>query len=485
MNYQTRLVLPLLLLAAFVSSCTDPCLIPLEQAPRLRILNAMADQRFVNLYINNKLVQRALPYDPAVTYHPPTDPSYVGYITQFADSTLLPIGSNQRVVITSLDGDTLLTDRISLSDRRQTMIIIGRERQRFGQPPTPPDVIMLDDQSTSPVDNETVARYVHAMPDLMSLDIYFSKDITGRTPLRLSYGEVTPYRLIKDTLRESDGTYKRDQNGNFVFAPVDGLTVTEGGNPDNVIIKVEQPFELKGLLGTVVIRGATDAQGNEPIAAPVVLADGGQGTAIFDITSIFVRFINGTREEPLSLQPKGSIDTGPRNDMAGQDKVKCIPTGAISEYWSISPFFHGTADWHFGNSCPLVDINHAYKFRDTLQQLQRYTIAAMVTSKLNSLDTTYSHLRILDTMSSPIASTHGRVRFVNLSPDATVTIATPQGTRNLAQGEILYVDYPVGQQSFQSNGKTITFEAKADDPQSVWFNAATAGDPLPYLVSED
>jgi hypothetical protein len=461
MRIQTRLVLPVLLFAAFISGCSDPCSIPLERSPRLRILNAMADQHQVNLFLNGKLVQEGLVYDPAVTYRPPVDPTYVGYITQFADSTLLPIGSGQNLVITSMNGDTLLKKTISLSDGRQSMILIGRARQRLGRPLAPPDILMLDDESATPIDGQTVARYVHAMPDLDSLDVYFSRTISG-TPLRIKYGQVTDYRLVQNA---------------------DGLTVTEAGDTSNVIIRIEQPFELKGLLGTVVIRGSTDAQGDEPIAAPVVLADGGLGAAIFDITSIYVRFVNGGRDIPLSLQPKGTIDKGPRNDIAGQEKVFCIEPGASSEYWSITPFFHGTAKWHFGNMCPRIDSNFAYSFDQTLEKLKRYTIAAMLTSKLGQPDV-WSHMTILDTLNSPVGTTHGRIRFVNLSPDATVTILTPSGNRSLQQGETLYMDYPVGQ-PITAGGKTLSVTAVADDPQTVWFTAATSTDPQPYNVSED
>lgn len=465
MTIQKRLVLPVLILAAFISSCTDPCSIPLEKAPSLRILNAMADQQQINVYINGSLVQQDLKYNPPITYTPAVN---VGYITTFASGSPLPIGSNQKLVILSTAGDTLLKQTIALSDKRQTMILIGRGRQRFGASAVPASALMLDDQLASPVDGKTIARYVHAMPDLDSLDVYFSNSALGKKPnVRLAYGDITNYLELP--------------------AGVDGLLVTEGGDTTNVIMRINQAFGLTGLFGTVVIRGSTDPQGHEPLPSPVVLSDRELGTAVFSITSIFLRFVNGARESTLSLYTQGGADALIRNNAPGQETVLCIPPDSSSGYWSITKLFHGDADWFFGStqSCDRNDVNFFHKYHENLQDMQRYTMAAMQTSKLGVTPVTWDHKTILDTMGSPKGSTHGRVRFVNLSPDATVTIETPTGSRTLTQGQIEYVDYPVGTRSFVTNGKTVTFQVGADDPKTVWFSAATASDPLPYQVSGD
>jgi hypothetical protein len=464
MKFQSRLVLPVLLLAAFITSCSDPCSIPMERSPRLRILNAMADQQQVNIFINGSLVQQDLKYNPPITYTPSINQ---GYITTFASGAPLPIGSNQKLVVLSSAGDTLLKQVIALSDRRQTMILIGRGHQRFGASPTPANALMLDDQLSSPADGKTIARYVHAMPDLDTLDVYFSNSAAGKQPnLKIGYGQVTEYRELP--------------------AGVDGLLVTAGGDTSNTIMRINQAFGLTGLFGTVVIRGSTEPQGNEPLPSPVVLSDRELGPAIFSITSIFVRFVNGASTQKFTLLAKGPIDQGPwpRGDINGQEKVYCIPPDSATPYWSITKTFHGEATWFFRKSCDF-DTVFAHSFKASLNDLTRYTFAALQTSKLGVSPETYDHLMILDTMGSPRGSTHGRVRFVNLSPDVTVTIETPTGSRTLAQREIVYVDYPVGTKSFVTNGKTVSINVAADDPKTVWFGAATASDALPYTVSED
>ncbi len=460
MTFQKRLVLPLLLLTAFVTSCTDPCSIPLEKAPSLRILNAMADQQQVDVYLNGSLVQQDLKYNPPITYTPAIN---IGYITTFASGAPLPIGSNQRLVILSSAGDTLLKQVIALSDRRQTMILIGRGRQRFGTMPVPANALMLDDQSGSAVDGKTIARYVHAMPDLAKLDVYFSDSVRGKQPnVTLNYGDVTGYLELP--------------------AGVGGLLITAGGDSNNVIMRINQAFGLTGLFGTVVIRGSTDPQGTEPLPSPVVLSDRELGTAVFSITSIFVRFVNGARETTLSLNAQGGIDQGIRWDINGQDKVRCIAPNKSTEFWSITKTFHGNAKWFFAPACEhSPTLLYVDSFSLNLDDLTRYTMAAMQTSKLNVTPQTWDHLVILDTMGSPKGSSHGRVRFVNLSPDAQVTI----GTKTLGQGEMVYMDYPVGTQTIVTNGKTINIQVEADNPQTVWFSAATASDPLPYHISED
>jgi hypothetical protein len=298
--------------------------------------------------------------------------------------------------------------------------------------------------------------------------VYFAESAQGRQPnVRLGYGGVTPYLELP--------------------GGVTGLLVTGGGDTSNVIMRINQSFGLTGLFGTVVIRGSTDPQGTEPLPSPVVLSDRELGTAVFSITSIFVRFVNGSRDSKLSLYTKGPLDALVRINAPGQEEVLCIPPDSASAYWSITKLFHGEANWYFGSSqaCDRSDTSYFHTYRESLRDLTRYTMAAMQTSKLGVSPATWDHLTILDTMGSPRGSTHGRVRFVNLSPDATVTIETPSGTRTLTQGQIEYVDYPVGARSFVSNGKTVTFTVGADDPKTVWFGAASASDPLPYHVSED
>jgi hypothetical protein len=464
MRIQTRLVLPVLLFAAVISGCSDPCSIPLERSPRLRILNAMADQQQVDVFLNGTLVQPDLKYNPPITYTPAINQ---GYISTFLSGAPLPIGSEQKLVVLSTEGDTLLKQSIALSDRRQTMILIGRGRPRLSGASTPAKALMLDDQIASPVDGKTIARYVHAMPDLDTLDVYFANSATGRTPdVKIGYGEVTDYLELP--------------------AGVGGLLVTESGDTNNVVMKISQAFGLTGLFGTVVIRGSSDAHGTEPLPSPVVLSDRELGPALFSITSIFVRLVNGGREIPLSLFPKGGIDDGPRIDVAGQEKVFCIPRNGASEYWSITNTFHGDANWYFGTDCDdvLNDTFYVHNYHEKLTDLRRYTMAAVITSKLGVTPVTWDHLTILDTMSSPSGSTHGRVRFVNLSPDGAVTILTPTGNRTLQQGDIIYVDYPVGQ-PITAGGKTLTVTAVADDPKTVWFSAATTTDAVPYHVTED
>ena len=116
MNYQTRLVLPLLLLAAAISGCTDPCSIPLEQAPRLRILNAMADQQEVNVYINGTLVQANLAYNPPVTYNPPSTGG-LGYLSTFASGIN---GDSQPL------GDLVLADHLLHMPRSQGDFVVAK-----------------------------------------------------------------------------------------------------------------------------------------------------------------------------------------------------------------------------------------------------------------------------------------------------------------------------------------------------------------------
>lgn len=427
----------------------------MQTAPRLRILNAMADEANITVQINGKTVYRNLLY---------TDQKW--YVDVFADGSPLPIGSNQKLVVLNPEGDTVVKQTIGLSDGRQTMIVTGRTHQRFGNTPAPARAIMLNDEEGQPQDGKNVVRFVHAMPDLDSIDIYFRSTIEGAQPdLRIAFGEKTPYSIITQ---------------------ITGLTVTERGDTTNVIFKIGENFPIEGMFGTVVIRGATDPHGDEPLPSPVVLSDSPLGATFLSITSIFVRFVNGSRDASLSLLPQGNFDTGgPRIEVAGQQAVFCIPPDSASGFWSITHLYHGKANWNFATACPPDTASIEYTYRDELEDLRRYSIIALQTSKIGE-QVVWDHMRTLDSMTTPANKAFGRVRFINLSPDADVTVTKADGSQVvLRQKEILYEDYPVGQKTYTSNGRQYTFTVAPDDPKTVWFSAATPSNPLPYRVTQD
>jgi hypothetical protein len=447
-------------LVVLFNSCSDPCAIPMEQAPRLRILNAMADEPVIKVLINGRTVYDALQYSDQKQYN-----------GLYSDGSQLPLGGGQSLAVLDRNNDTILKTFIDLSDRPQTLIIAGRARQRVNLTPAPPRAIMLEDEGTGS-SGTALVRFVHAMPDLDSIDIYFTSDyLTIEPHEKLAYGEVTERKSL---------------------SLVNGLVVTKSGDKNEVVMLIQKaglPIPPT-FFGTTVIRGTTDPHGpDEPLPSPVVLWDIDNGLTLFSIESIFVRFFNGTRDSALSLLPKGSIDAGPRDDVNGQLAVMCIQPDSASTYFSITPLFHGTADWHFAAACPPQDWKTIYRpfiFRATLQK-KRYTIAAMHRNKRGEADTLLTHMLLEDTLSTPKDKNFGTVRFVNLSPDADVTIRMPDNsTRVLRQGETPIVAYyPNGAQSFTTNGKQVNFTVAADDPKTVWFSAATNSDPLPYNVTSD
>lgn len=418
----------------------------------------MTDNPQIHVYLNGQPVQLNLKYDPPVFYQPESE---TGYLSRDINGLPLQVGTHQSLVVLTVTGDTIFNELVSLTDRRQTLIFMGRFRDLSTATTPTKRVLYLNDEEANPVEGRTVARYVHAMPDLDSLDVYFSSKIASAPDLRIGYGNATPYTELP--------------------ANVSGLVVTAAGDTNEVIMRIDQAFGLTGLFSTVVIRGGNAPHGNEPTPTTVVLNDRPIGLPIFSITSIFVQFVNGSRDSTLSLLPKGVIDERARVVMNGIEKVRCLPPRVSSPFWSITPVYHGRADWSFGYDCPdMRTPDSVYKFFAQLESLKRYNIVAMQANKLFQPDV-FTHLLLLDTTSSPSDSRFGRVRFVNLSPDADVQV---EGT-TLDQGEVLFRDYGVGMRTLQVNGTPVSFEVDPDRPATVWFHAATQNVALPYSVTHD
>ncbi len=431
------------LIAFIFNSCTDNvCTYPAEQFGRVRLVNAMIDVPKISVFIGGKLFRADYTYDP---------PQDFGYFTTYADGTPLTIGDSLFIVVTSdaAGRDTIITSFMTINLHRQTLIVAGK---RFNDLPTDLDtrrIIRLDDEEAAADQNATLVRFVNCVPDLPTLDVYMKKSAVGDKFIQIAYGEKTSHLTLPVA----------DEN--------DGLTVTEAARPLNVVISLPYPFKIKGFFATIIIRGASKPVGLQPLPGPFVLSDMPIGNYILDFATSGIRFVNGMRDQTLSLLASNPNENIPRDNIPGQEAVLNIPSDSISKFFGLGVSALGNTRWYFSRQGS-SDTIHSFPF--ITKKNERWTIVAVDGPAV-------SHLTLRDSMTKP-AGDFVQVRVVHISPDHQ-NISFTLGGRSVTMQKfgVEYFTVPVGSNS-------INFTDGAQSGQFS-FTAALGSHPITLFILPD
>lgn len=462
------LLLPFAMLV--LQGCGNDCVIPDANRPQsatVRIVNAIPDFPTVAVYINGKLLNSAVNY-----FAQPTDATY--FTTMSDGSSILAVPSRIVILSPSNATDTLYNDTLTIHPQRQTFVLNGRGHSRLNSSIKEVKIIhLLEGHGTAPTDHIR-ARFVHAMPDINALDLYFKYYANGDS--------IRSQRAVPDASMNFGDTTK------YLDLPVgvQGLTVTEKGNPDHIVAGWDRlPGNSQfGLLATIVIRGEVTTLANDATASTLVLSDEQLGNVIYEAKFFYVRFINGLRSQLMHLLPKGPSDTGPRPDLIGQAPIECVGAETISDFAGLNEFYHGNAEWYFGNSqnCP-PDTSHMFSYHYISHANNRYTSIA-VEKSLFGVASIADSMVLHDTMTTP-GSGKGRLRVVYINPDhsnATLTIDGQQVAMNYR--DVKYLDLPAGVKTVTAGGETTTFTLRADYPGTLVVFPKTSAKEYPMAFSD-
>lgn len=426
-----RIAIPIVVLVAsvyFFNGCSDTCTYPLQRAVSMRFINAMVDFPNVTLFINGKLFRKDYPYNP--------DPNF-GYYTTYDDGTPLPLGDSLLFVLTSdpAGKDTLVKQWLPLDLHVQTVIAMGFGKPKLSTAPKTAKFLRLVDDDVPAKDRPLFLRmrFVHAIPDLPGLDVYFKKEIQASDApfCTLKYGEST-IRFPFDA--DSAKT-------------ITGLIVTEAGNKNNIIFAVPYPFSQTGFYITILVRGSSKPIGQEPIANPFILADDNiYGNYILDFSTSAVRLVNGMRDQKLSLLVTNPPpdDRHPRDQVPGQAPVLNVNADIISPYFPVGVAALGNTVWFFATGTNEKDTIHS--FLETITKNQRVSMISVEKASLGQPAREPDDLTLHDTMTCPGDPNFSRVRVTNLSPDHTTINFTLGGrTVSMKQKDVEFFTVPTGQ----------------------------------------
>ncbi len=454
-----------------LSGCTAPCTYPDQRGVKIRIVNAMPDMPVITVFINGKVCVQDFPYNLPLTF---------GYITQYHDGTPLVASDSTLVVVTSdaSGKDTVARGRISINFNRQTLVVMGRGHIKSPQPETSL-LARLDDEAEQKDPNKTLIRFLHAIPDLPALDIYYSGDATGKPDTTIQYGVV---------------------NRHFVRDKVQGITVTESGNPKNVIFSFPHSFIFpNGFFITIIIRGEVKPIGMDFTVSPLILSDEAIGNSILELKTFEVRLVNATRDtqslwiRSTTVAPENVLN--PRGSNLGvanypnQERMLNLPPKMTSEVIPLNMGLNYSTTFWFAKNNNISDTS--LSFIDMAQNDGRYSKIAVEENLFNSGTTKPpSHLSLADTMSYPVGD-FGRVRVINLSPDhqsVTITIGGKNATLNFK--EVQFFDVPMGSQMIQIKDGSATgsqaFTVLRARPMSIYILPETSATPtFPIATSQD
>lgn len=462
------IITAIFIIGPYLSGCTAPCEYPDQRGVKIRILNAMPDMPAITVFIDGKKFVENYSYDP---------PPGFGYLSIYTDGTPLSAGDSELFVATSdaAGKDTLVSERIPINFNRQTVIVMGRGHFKFPQKKTS-RIIRLDDQIDQPSPTQTLIRFVNAVPDLDSLDIYTdSVGLPLGTPVAtIHYAEVLPHMILNS---------------------VKGLTITEAGHPNNVILTIPYPFAFPGFFITAVVRGESKPIGTDHTAAPLVLSDASIGNYIFNFNTFAVRLVNTSRSLTLSLLIRSTYVTlnnentnPPRNNYPNQSKVLNINAGVISEYIPLNISGDSIAGYWLSTTKDDSSGTVASSVDNSKSNI-RYSKIAVEETPLNQSGTKISYMSLPDTMTNP-AGNFARVRVIHLSPDhANIDITIGGKTVTMHKRDVMFFDVPLSDTNITlkdgGTTKNYTIPISPITPVSVYLLPDKTGSQLPIATSDD
>jgi hypothetical protein len=417
----------------------------------------MPDMPMITVFINGKVFVQDYTFDP---------PPNFGYLTTYKDGSPLSGADSELFVVTSdaAGKDTLIKQKVSINFDRQTVIMMGRGHRKSPQPKTAL-IVRLDDEADQPNPSETLIRLVDAVPDLDSLDVYFKGETSGvplgKPDLTIHYAEIQHHIVVNH---------------------VTGLTITEAGNPNNVIFTTNYSFGVPGFFITAIVRGESKPLGTDFTAAPIVLNDQQSGTFIFNFKTFGIRLINASRSLRLSLLIKGTQDSFLRGDYPNQrNTLDNVSPDTVSGYLPLTPTTNANSQFWFSNKVlPFPNTDTILRFRAPFTFIQDHVYSVIAVEKIKFPDTgrALDDMVIIDSMTNP-AGNFGRVRVINLSPDHPTGISVTMNgqTVTMNQKDVQFFDVPIGNQiiTFKdgSNTNTQNFTVSPTTPISVYIMPET------------
>jgi len=455
---------------SFLNSCTAPCNYPDQRGVVVRIVNAMPDMPMITVFINGKVFVQNYTYNPPVTDL---------YLTSYPDGSPISAGDSTLFVVTSdaQGADTVAKGKVLLNFNRQTIIVAGRGHIKAPMKKTS-TIMRLDDQADQPDPNKTLVRFINAVPDLDSLDIYFKGDTVanlGSPDLTIRYGKVNPHIAL------SSGT---------------GLTITEAGHPEHVIFTSIYPFAFQGFFITVIVRGESKPLGTDFITGPLVLSDVVPGVYLSIFNTFGVRLVNATRSQTLSLLIRSTFISPentkePRGNYPNQETVFNIAPDSISGYLPLLINLDSSATFWFATKPDSKDTLSGVASTDKAKANFRFSKIAVEEDPLNPPSTpVYSYLNLPDTMTNP-SGNFGRVRMINLSPDHKSIDVTINGkTTTITWKEVKFFDVALSDISMKLQdgavSKSYTIPVSPIEPISVYILPdSSSGAILPIATSPD
>ncbi|MFI5263533.1 MAG: hypothetical protein ACHQM6_03355, partial [Candidatus Kapaibacterium sp.] len=421
------------------------------------------------IFLNGKVLIRNYSYDP---------PSTDLYLTSYEDGTPIGAGDSELFIVTSdsQGKDTVAKGKLTLNFNRQTVIAMGRGHIK---PPMKPTalIIRLDDQTDQQNISQSLVRFVNAIPDLDSLDIYFRGDTNGiplGTPdLTIHYGQIMRHLVLNNVI---------------------GLTITEAGHPKNVVFSIGYKFAFPGFYITAVIRGESKPVGTDFTAAPIVLSDVVPGVYLYSFKTFGIRLVNGSRFLRLSLLIKGTQDSLLRGDYPNQrNTLDDISPDTVTGYLPLTPSTNANSQFWFSNKVlPFPNHDTILRFQApfSFTQDNRFSVIAVEKTKFGDTGRALDDMVVIDTMTNP-AGNFGRVRVINLSPDHdSISITIGGKTVTTKKKDVLFFDLPIGNQTMTlkdgSAVNTQSFTVLPATPISVYIMPeTTAAAKFPIATSPD
>lgn len=442
-------------LTAIFFSCTPVCDYPESRLAKLRLVNAMPDQDLITVWLNGRAFKKDYPYDA---------PDDFGYSTQFADGSGLGIGKTLVVITSDAAGrDTIFFDTVNLTLNRQTLIIAGRAHPKLFSEKNTKKVLLLDDEHAPSGGEGTYIRFIHAVPDLPSLDINW--DSTAIPNVTLAYGEnIFQYFNLTSNKR---------------------LLITEAGNPSNVIALIPYSFPSNGFIVTAIIRGRTKPVGREHTASTFLLSDAPTGNSILNFKTFGLRMMNASRSQKLSLLVRSPTDVGIRSNYPQQQSsVIDIPSDSLSKYFALNPLLNSTSTYYFSKTRDVILGNILDSVTQTAAVDQRFTFVGIEKIPFGQSGSALDHLVLLDTTSCPSDTNFTRVRMVMATPDhSSITVVFGTKTITMTNKQVEFFDIPVGIKQLQlsdgASNRTVSVTVKGGRPMSIYLLPRQASEQFP------
>ncbi len=443
-------------LTAIFFSCTPVCDYPESRLAKLRLVNAMPDQDLITVWLNGRAFKKDYPYDL---------PNDFGYSTLFADGSGLGVGKTRITVTSDAAGrDTIFVDTVNLTLNRETVIIIGRAKTKLSLERNTKKALLLDDEHYSVNSDSTYVRFIHAIPDLPSLDINW--DSTA-----IPNAKNIPY---------GGDTYKY-----FNLTDNKQLLITEAGKPQNVVVLFPYKLPSTGFVLTAIIRGRTSPVGKEHTAAALLLTDAESGVSILSVKTFGLRMMNASRSEKLSLLVKSPTDGGIRSNYPQQkNSVIDIPSDSLSKYFALNPLLNSTSNYYYSKNHDTSPLDILDSVTQTAAVDQRFTFVAIEKIPFGQSGSALDHLVLLDTTGCPSDTNFTRVRMVMATPDhSSITVTFGTATVLMKNKDVKFFDIPVGIKQLQlsdgASNRTVSVTVKGGRPMSIYLLPRQASEQFP------